>query len=106
MHPEPLQASQDRGQFVSARERQANLFDGRDLEIGLGLKGVAHGGWLGRMLQLQTAKPPQIFNHHPNIRSPTSAANPRQAQSGRVQRRTLTRTIQAAYMLREHTGTS
>jgi hypothetical protein len=41
------------------------------------------------MLQLQTPKPPQIFNHHPNIHSPTSAANPRQAQSGRVQRLTL-----------------
>src|ERR1017187_9113901 len=42
---------------------------------------------------LQTPKPPQIFNHHPNIHSPTSAANPRQAQSGRVQRRTLITTF-------------
>ena len=41
------------------------------------------------MLQLQTTNPPQTFNHHPNIRSPTSAANPRQVQSGRVQRRAL-----------------
>src|ERR1035441_9782303 len=90
MHPEPLQTGQNRGQFVAARERQANLFDGRDLEIGLGLKSVAHGVWLGRMLQLQTAKPPQTFNHHPNIRPTTSAANPRQAQSGRVQGRALT----------------
>jgi len=76
MHPEPLQTGQNWGQFVAARERQANLFDGRDLEIGLGLKDVAHGVWLRRMLQLQTAKPPQTFNHHPNIRSPTSAPNP------------------------------
>jgi hypothetical protein len=40
-----------------------------------------------RDTQLQTPNPPQTFNHHPNIRSPTSAANPQQAQSGRVQRR-------------------
>ena len=66
-----------------------NLFDGCHLEIGLGLKGVAQGVWRGRMLQLQTPNPPQTFNHHPNIRSPTSAANPRQVQSGRVQRRAL-----------------
>ena len=44
MHPEPLQPGQDRRQLVAALERQANLFDGRDLEIGLGLEGVAHGG--------------------------------------------------------------
>src|SRR5664279_2499057 len=89
MHPKPLQTGQNRGESVAARERQANLFNGRDLKIRLGLKGVAHDVWLGRMLQLQTPKPPQIFNHHPNIHSPTSAANPRQAQSRRVQRRTL-----------------
>src|ERR1035441_2752707 len=89
MHPEPLQTGEDRGQFVAARERQANLFDGCDLEIGLGLKGVAQGVWRGRMLQLQTTNPPQTFNHHPNIHSPTSATNLRQVQSGRVQRRAL-----------------
>jgi hypothetical protein len=43
MHPEPLQPRQDRRQFVAALERQANLFDGRDLEIGLSLEGVADG---------------------------------------------------------------
>jgi len=39
MHPEPLQTGQDRRQLVPAPEGQANLFDGRDLEIGLGSKG-------------------------------------------------------------------
>jgi hypothetical protein len=38
------------------------------------------------MLQLQTTRPPKTFNHHPNIGSPTSAPNPRQAQSFRVER--------------------
>jgi hypothetical protein len=34
----------DRRQLVAALERQTNLFDGRELQIGLGLKVVAHGG--------------------------------------------------------------
>jgi len=69
MHPEPLQPGQDRRQLVPAPGGQANLFDGRDLKIGLGLKGMAHGGKRRRMLRGQTPKSPQTFNHHANIRT-------------------------------------
>jgi hypothetical protein len=68
MHPQPLQPGQDRRQLVPAPEGQANLFDGRYLKIGLGFKGMAHGGKGWRMLRGQTPKSPQTFNHHANIR--------------------------------------
>jgi hypothetical protein len=41
-------------QLVAALERQTNLFDGRDLQIGLGWVVMAHGGRQPRMLQVQT----------------------------------------------------
>jgi hypothetical protein len=44
MNPKPLQTGKDGRQFVAAPEWQANLFDGCDLEIGLGLERMAHGG--------------------------------------------------------------
>ena len=75
MHPEPLQPGQDRRQLVPAPEGQANLFDGRDLEIGLGLIVVTHGGRRTRMLQVQTRKPPRTFNHHANIRTDKPTPN-------------------------------
>src|ERR1039457_5145110 len=76
MYPEPLQPGQDRRQLVPTAEGQANLFDGRDLEIGLGLIMVTHGGRGTRMLQVQTRKPPRTFNHHANIRTDTPTPNP------------------------------
>jgi len=39
-----LQAGQDRRQLVPALERETNLFDGCELQIGLGLESVAHDG--------------------------------------------------------------
>jgi hypothetical protein len=39
-----LQAGEDRGQLVAALERQLNLFDGDDLQIGLGWEVMASGG--------------------------------------------------------------
>ena len=72
MHPDPLQAREDGRQFVAALERQTNLFDGRDLKIGLVLEVVAHGVEQWRMLQVQTSKSPHSFNHTPNIRTPTN----------------------------------
>jgi hypothetical protein len=42
MHPNPLETGEDGWQFVSTLERQANLFDGDDLQVGLGLESVAH----------------------------------------------------------------
>ncbi len=44
VHPDPLQPGQQWRKFVATLERQTNLFDGRDLEIGLGSEMVAHGG--------------------------------------------------------------
>ena len=44
VHPHPLEAGEERRQFVPALARQANLFDGRDLQFGLGLKVMAQGG--------------------------------------------------------------
>jgi alpha/beta superfamily hydrolase len=44
VHPNPLQAGEDRGQLVAALERQLNIFDGDDLQIGLGWEVVAPGG--------------------------------------------------------------
>jgi hypothetical protein len=38
-----LQAREDRRQLVPTPERQANLFDGDDLQVGLGLESMAHG---------------------------------------------------------------
>src|ERR1035438_9608916 len=81
MHPEPLQTGQDRRQLVPAPEGQANLFDGRDLEIGLGLEGVAHGRKQWRMLQGQTPESPQTFNRSSNIRTLPFASNPTRARS-------------------------
>ena len=56
VHPNPLEPRQNRRQFVATLERQTNLFDGRDLQIGLVLKIMAHGGLWSRMLQVQTRK--------------------------------------------------
>jgi hypothetical protein len=44
VHPNPLQAGEDRGQLVAVLERQLNIFDGDDLQIGLGWEVVAPGG--------------------------------------------------------------
>jgi hypothetical protein len=79
VHPEPLQTGEDGREFVAAFERQANLFDGGDLQIGLGLKSVAHGGEQRRMLQAQTPESLQTFNHHDNIHTPAAAPNPMRA---------------------------
>ena len=51
VHPNPLQPREDRRQFVAALERQANLFDGGDVQIRLALEMMAHGLWQRRMLQ-------------------------------------------------------
>src|ERR1035441_10143178 len=67
MHPEPLQTGQDRRQLVPAPEGQANLFDGRDLEIGLGLEGVAHGRKQWRMLHGHTPETSLTFTRSSNI---------------------------------------
>src|ERR1035441_10589415 len=75
MHPEPLQPGQNRRQLVSAPAGQANLFNGRNLEIGLGLIVVTHGGSGTRMLQVQTRKPPRTLNHHANIRTDKPTPN-------------------------------
>jgi hypothetical protein len=75
MHPEPLQPGQNRRQLVPAPEGQTNLFDGRDLKIGLGLIGVAHGGKGTRMLQGETRKPATTFNRSANIRTRSTAPN-------------------------------
>src|ERR1017187_5571908 len=75
MHSKPLQPGQDRRQLVPALAAQANLLDGRDLEIGLGLIMVTHGGRGMRMLQAQTRKPTRTFNHHGNFRTDTSTPN-------------------------------
>jgi len=37
---------------------------------------MAHGVEQWRMLQVQTPKPPQTFNHPPNIRTASHAPNP------------------------------
>jgi hypothetical protein len=44
VHPNPLQAGEDRGQLVAVLERQPNIFDGDDLQIELGWEVVAPGG--------------------------------------------------------------
>ncbi len=41
--PDPLQAGEQRWQFVAAGERQHNLFDRREAAFGLGGEEVAHG---------------------------------------------------------------
>src|ERR1035441_7105848 len=81
MHPEPLQTGQDRRQLVPAPQGQANLFDGRDLETGLGLEMVAHDGGRWRMLQGQTPESPRTFNHSSNIRTLPFASNLMRARS-------------------------
>src|ERR1035441_9432981 len=81
MHPEPLQTGQDRRQLVPAPEGQANLFDGRDLEIRLGLERGADGRKQWRMLQGQTPESPQTFNRSSNIRTLPFASNPMRARS-------------------------
>ena len=80
LHPDPLEARQDRRQLVPALERQANLFDGGDLEIGLGLEVVAHGEEQQRMLRVQTPETPPTFKHTANIRTRSSSANPTPAR--------------------------
>ncbi len=42
--PEPLEAGEDRRKFIATVERQANLLDGRELQIGPDLKTMAHRG--------------------------------------------------------------
>jgi hypothetical protein len=42
---------------------------------------MAHGEKRMRMLQIQTLKSPQTFNHHPNIRTLTSPQNPMPTRS-------------------------
>jgi hypothetical protein len=79
-----LEAGKDGREFVAALERQPNLFDRRDLEIGLGLEVLAHDGIGARMLQVQTTESPQTFNYHTNIRTLTSAPNPMPAHLSSV----------------------
>ncbi len=43
MAPNPLQAGQDREQFIAAVEGQDHVFDGEELEGRLGFKALAHG---------------------------------------------------------------
>jgi hypothetical protein len=90
VRPNPLEAGQNRGPFGAALERQAHRFDGGDLEIGLGLEGVAQGVKGRRMSQVQTTKPAQTFNRHANIRTVSPAPNSTLAGLFRVERRTLT----------------
>jgi hypothetical protein len=65
----PNFTAKDIAQLVATLERQTNLFDGRELQIGLGLKVVAHGGEQPRMLQVQTLKNLYMFNDNTNIRT-------------------------------------
>jgi len=56
VHPDPLQAREVGWQFVAALERQANLFDGCDLQVGLELEVMTHGG---ECLKIGSPKPRQ-----------------------------------------------
>ncbi len=42
MHPDPLQAGQEGRQLIAALERQEDLLNGNDLEVGLGMEASAH----------------------------------------------------------------
>jgi hypothetical protein len=53
----PAETGEDGRQFVAALERQTNLFDGRELQLGLALEMMAHGGEQRRMLPVQTPEP-------------------------------------------------
>ena len=55
---------------------ETNLFAGRDLELGLGLKRVAQDVGGQRMLRVQTAKPLPSFKHHANMRPFTLHQSP------------------------------
>jgi hypothetical protein len=57
VHPNPLETREDGRQLVTTLERQTNLFEGRDLQIGLALEMMAHGGKRRRRLQVQTSEP-------------------------------------------------
>jgi hypothetical protein len=79
-----LEAGEDGREFVAALERQTNLFDGRQLQIGLGLVGMAHDGKQPRMLQGKTAESPQTFKPSPNIRTGSPLQNTTPTQAGHV----------------------
>jgi hypothetical protein len=89
VHPDPLQTGQDGRQLIAALERQPNLFDGRDLQIRLGLEGMAHSGERRRMLQVQTPKLLIILNDYPNIRTLKSPPNPKETRVPRASTQTL-----------------
>jgi hypothetical protein len=57
VHPNPLETREDGRQLVTTLERQTNLFEGRDLQIGLALEMMAQRGEKPRILQLQTPEP-------------------------------------------------
>jgi len=65
MHPDPLETGENRRQLVPALERQTNLFNGEDVQIGLVLEWVAHGEclqirspkWPKRSKKVQTFEP-------------------------------------------------
>ena len=44
VQPNPLETGEDGRQLVATLEWQTNLFDGRELQIGLALEMMAHGG--------------------------------------------------------------
>jgi hypothetical protein len=86
-------APQEPGRVAADPGRAAVALD--DLEIGLGLEGVAHGGETSRRLQVQTPKPAQTFNRHANIRTPRSSTNPMPAHTSPLDRRTLLAFLEA-----------
>jgi len=55
VHPEPLESGEEGRQLIAAAQRQTNLFDGRDLEIRLGLVVVAHD----ECLEIRSSKRPK-----------------------------------------------
>ena len=74
VRPDPLQAGEDRRQLGAALERQTHLFDGRELESGLGLEVVAHGGeccrfrpWNPRKVQAQRRHSHTSITTKPNV---------------------------------------
>ena len=59
--------------FIAAPERQANLFDGRELQAGLVLEMVAPGG---ECLMIGSWKAPQPFKENADIRTLGSLPSP------------------------------
>ena len=70
MPPAPLEAGAEGRPFIAAGERPVNLFDGRELEIRLGLEAVAQGGeccrFRHRHLRKHSNPPPTFAPPHPH----------------------------------------